>query len=60
MDCIFSEPFLGQEALGLMNEESDIRIGHRNPLGSQLPAGVSVCANLLKSYAAVLKAYLAP
>lgn len=60
MDCIFSEPFLGQKALGLINEGIDIPIGHLDPLGSQLPAGASLYADLLKSYAAAFKACLAP
>ena len=59
MDCIFSEPFLGQKALGLINEGIDIPIGHLDPLGSQLPAGASLYADLLKSYAAAFKACLA-
>ena len=59
MDCIFSEPFLGQKALGLINEGIDIPIGHLDPLGSQLPAGPSLYADLLKSYAAAFKACLA-
>jgi len=58
MDCIFSEPFLGQKALGLINEGIDIPIGHLDPLGSQLPAGASLYADLLKSYAAAFKACL--
>ena len=60
MDYIFSEPFLGQKALGLINEGSDIPIGHLDPLGSQLPAGASLYADLLKIYAAAFKACLAP
>ena len=36
MDCIFDEPFLGQKALGLIAEGSDIRIRQLDPLGSQL------------------------
>ena len=60
MDCIFSEPFLGQKAVGLINEGSDIPIGYLDPLGSQLPAGASLYADLLKSYAAAFKACLAP
>ena len=60
MDCIFSEPFLGQKAVGLINEGNDIPIGHLDPLGSQLPAGASLYADLLKSYAAAFKACLAP
>ena len=60
MDCIFSEPFLGQKTVGLINEGNDIPIGHLDPLGSQLPAGESFYADLLKSYAAAFKACLAP
>ena len=60
IDCIFGEPFLGQKAVGLIAEGSDIRIGQLDPLGSQLPAGASLYADLLKSYAAAFKACLAP
>ena len=60
MDCIFGEPFLGQKAVRLIAEGSDIRIGQLDPLGSQLPAGASLYADLLKSYAAAFKACLAP
>lgn len=60
MDCIFGEPFLGQKAVRLTAEGSDIRIGQLDPLGSQLPAGASLYADLLKSYAAAFKACLAP
>ena len=60
MDCIFGEPFLGQKAVRLTAERSDIRIGQLDPLGSQLPAGASLYADLLKSYAAAFKACLAP
>jgi zinc transport system substrate-binding protein len=60
IDCIFGEPFLGQKAVRLIAEGSDIRIGQLDPLGSQLPAGASLYADLLKSYAAAFKACLAP
>ena len=60
MDCIFGEPFLGQKAVRLIAEGSDIRIGQLDPLGSQLPAGASLYADLLKSYAAAFKGCLAP
>ena len=60
MDCIFGEPFLGQKAVRLIAEGSDIRIGQLDPLGSQLPAGASLYADLLKSYAAAFKVCLAP
>ena len=60
MDCIFGEPFLGQKAVRLTAEGSDIRIGQLDPLGSQLPAGASLYADLLKSYAAAFKGCLAP
>ena len=60
IDCIFGEPFLGQKAVSLIAEGSDIRIGQLDPLGSQLPAGASLYADLLKSYAAAFKACLAP
>ena len=60
MDCIFGEPFLGQKAVRLTAEGNDIRIGQLDPLGSQLPAGASLYADLLKSYAAAFKACLAP
>ena len=60
MDCIFGEPFLGQKAVRLIAEGSDIRIGQLDPLGGQLPAGASLYADLLKSYAAAFKACLAP
>ena len=60
MDCIVSEPFLGQNTVGLINEGNDIPTGHLDPLGSQLPAGESFYADLLKSYAAAFKACLAP
>ena len=59
IDCIFGEPFLGQKAVRLIAEGSDIRIGQLDPLGSQLPAGASLYADLLKSYAAAFKACLA-
>jgi ABC-type Zn2+ transport system substrate-binding protein/surface adhesin len=51
---------LGQKAVRLIAEGSDIRIGQLDPLGSQLPAGASLYADLLKSYAAAFKACLAP
>ena len=60
IDCIFGEPFLGQKAVRLIAEGSDIRIGQLDPLGGQLPAGASLYADLLKSYAAAFKACLAP
>ena len=60
MDCIFGEPFLGQKAVRLTAEGNDIRIGQLDPLGSQLPAGASLYADLLKSYAAAFKGCLAP
>ena len=60
IDCIFGEPFLGQKAVRLIDEGSDIRIGQLDPLGSQLPAGASLYADLLKSYAAAFKGCLAP
>ena len=60
IDCIFGEPFLGQKVVRLIAEGSDIRIGQLDPLGSQLPAGASLYADLLKSYAAAFKACLAP
>ena len=60
IDCIFGEPFLGQKAVRLIAEGSDIRIGQLDPLGSQLPAGASLYADLLKSYAAAFKGCLAP
>src|SRR6056300_519392 len=60
IDCIFGEPFLGQKAVRLIAEGSGIRIGQLDPLGSQLPAGASLYADLLKSYAAAFKACLAP
>jgi len=60
MDCIFGEPCLGQKAVRLIAEGSDIRIGQLDPLGGQLPAGASLYADLLKSYAAAFKACLAP
>ena len=60
MDCIFGAPFLGQKAVGLIAEGNDIRIGRLDPLGSQLPAGASLYADHLKSYAAAFKAYLGP
>jgi zinc transport system substrate-binding protein len=60
IDCIFGEPFLGQKAVRLIAEGSDIRIGQLDQLGSQLPAGASLYADLLKSYAAAFKACLAP
>ena len=60
IDCIFGEPFLGQKAVRLIAEGSDIRIGQLDPLGSQLPAGASLYADLLKSYATAFKACLAP
>ncbi len=60
IDCIFGEPFLGQKAVRLIAEGSDIRIGQLDPLGSQLPAGASLYADLLKSYAAAFRACLAP
>ena len=60
MDCIFGEPFLGQKAVGLIAEGNDIHIGRLDPLGSQLPAGASLYADLLKSYVAAFKACLAP
>ena len=60
IDCIFGKPFLGQKAVGLIAEGSDIRIGQLDPLGSQLPAGASLYVYLLKSYAAAFKACLAP
>ena len=60
IDCIFGEPFLGQKAVRLIAEGSDIRIGQLDPLGGQLPAGASLYADLLKSYAAAFKGCLAP
>ena len=60
IDCIFGEPFLGQKAVALIAEGSDIRIGQLDPLASQLPAGAPLYADLLKSYAAAFKACLAP
>jgi zinc transport system substrate-binding protein len=60
IDCIFGEPFLGQKAVGLIAEGTDIRIGQLDPLGSQLPTGESLYADLLKSYAAAFRACLAP
>ena len=60
IDCIFGEPFLGQKAVRLIAEGSDIRIGQLDPLGSQLSAGASLYADLLKSYAAAFKGCLAP
>ena len=60
IDCIFGEPFLGQKAVALIAEGSDIRIGQLDPLASQLPAGAPLYADLLKSYVAAFKACLAP
>jgi ABC-type Zn2+ transport system substrate-binding protein/surface adhesin len=60
MDCIFEEPFLGQKALGLIAEGSDICIRQLDPLGSQLPAGASLYADFFKSYTAAFGACLAP
>jgi ABC-type Zn2+ transport system substrate-binding protein/surface adhesin len=37
-----------------------ITIGHLDPLGSQLPAGASLYADLLKTYAAAFRVCLAP
>ena len=60
MECIFSEPLLGQKAVGSINEGTDIPIGHLDPLGSQLPAEASLYADPLKSFAVAFKACLAP
>lgn len=58
IDCIFGEPFLGQNAIRLIAEDRQVRIRQLDPLGSQLPAGASLYPDLLKLYAAALESCL--